>query len=414
MKLINYEQIIQIARAYYKSNQYQQVKSILQQFIQQGVQRDEIYFLIGNAHYCLDEYKQAIKAYHHAIQINPNVAIFYANLGKTYVQLQVYDEAINLYHKAIAIEPNYLEVYHNLIYVYSITQKTSDAIKVCGQILDKGCDSNSLGVASRSSYNRQNPSSAYLSYIDMYSELHVDGDLGNKISSEKMYSGASIIPWVTTVKSLIILTDSRTLLDYGSGKGLQYKKMLLEDENQIKYNSLQDYWGVDEIYCYDPAYILHQKLPQKQYDSVVVTDVLEHCHQEDVKWIIDEIFGLTTKFVFANIACYLAHKSFQNGENVHSTIRPAVWWDVILQSVASRYPEIKYCFLVEYIWNDIGSEGGRVFQVLSNLNSFEMEIDPTRVSVLETNSNLGIDVPYKIVIDPRNVLCSKSFFIILG
>ena len=89
---------------------------------------------------------------------------------------------------------------------------------------------------------------------------------------------------------------------------------------QIKYNSLQDYWGVDEINCYDPAYFLYQKLPQKQYDSVVVTDVLEHCHQEDVKWIIDEIFGLTTKFVFANIACYLAQKSFQNGKNVHSTI----------------------------------------------------------------------------------------------
>ena len=86
MKMANYEQIIQIVRAYYKSKQYQQVKSILRQFIQQGVQRDEIYFLIGNAHYCLDEYKQAMKAYHHAIQINPNVAIFYANLGKTYVQ----------------------------------------------------------------------------------------------------------------------------------------------------------------------------------------------------------------------------------------------------------------------------------------------------------------------------------------
>ncbi len=93
------------------------------------------------------------------------------------------------------------------------------------------------------------------------------------------------------MKSLITLTGSRTLLDYGSGKGLQYKKMLLEDGSQIKYNCLQVYWGIDEIYCYDPAYFLHKKLPQKQYDSVLVTDVLEHCHQEDVKWIIDEIFG---------------------------------------------------------------------------------------------------------------------------
>jgi len=136
------------------------------------------------------------------------------------------------------------------------------------------------------------------------------------------------------------------------------------------------------------------------YDGIVTMTGVGHRSVEDI-----------TNADYGN---YLAHKSFQNGENVHSTIRPAVWWDVILQSVASRYPEIKYCFLVEYIWNDIGSEGGRVFQVLSNLNSFEMEIDPTRVSVLETNSNLGIDVPYKIVIDPRNVLCSKSFFIILG
>ena len=82
-----------------------------------------------------------------------------------------------------------------------------------------------------------------------------------KVTPEMAYAGKSIVPRISTIKDLITLTNSKTLLDYGSGKGFQYKSMLLEDRNQMKYKSLQEHWNISEVYCYDPGYSPYQKLP---------------------------------------------------------------------------------------------------------------------------------------------------------
>ena len=206
----------------------------------------------------------------------------------------------------------------------------------------------------------------------MYNKLHIDGDFEDGIRPEAMYMGISTILWIVAIKDLVDLTDSNTLLEYGSGKGIQYKTVLPEDENHVVYQKLKDYWKANEIYCYDPAYPPHQSLPNQQFDGVISTDVLEHCHQEDMKWIINEIFSLARRFVFANIACYRASKSLPNGKNAHCTIRPSVWWDVVLKSIAQNYPEVRYCMLVKYIWSDIKGDEP-VFQVLSNLKSSELD-----------------------------------------
>ena len=198
-----------------------------------------------------------------------------------------------------------------------------------------------------------------------------------------MYMGISTILWIVAIKDLVDLTDSNTLLDYGSGKGIQYKTVLPEDENRVACQKLQDYWETSEIYCYDPAYPPHQNLPNWQFDGVISTDVLEHCHQEDMKWIINEIFSLAKRFVFANVACYRASKSLPNGKNAHCTIRPSVWWDVVLKSIAQNYPEVKYCMLVKYIWSDIKGDEP-VFQVLSNLKPSEqgeIELSPSSATI---------------------------------
>jgi hypothetical protein len=62
-------------------------------------------------------------------------------------------------------------------------------------------------------------------------------------------------------------------------------------------------------------------LPEGRFDGVVCTDVLEHCPEEDLPWIVGELFGYARLFVFANVACYPAAKKLPNGENAHCTIR---------------------------------------------------------------------------------------------
>ena len=45
------------------------------------------------------------------------------------------------------------------------------------------------------------------------------------------------------------------------------------------------------ITCYDPGYEPHSRLPQGKFDGVLCTDVLEHCPQDDLEWIVGELFG---------------------------------------------------------------------------------------------------------------------------
>ena len=398
MKKISLERAIQIALEYYQLKQYKQVTEILQPLIQHSIQDDGIYLLVGNAYYYLGQYQLAVQAYSEGIRIHADSVDLHANLGNTYIRQGYYDNAIDSYNNAIVVDPDCIIVRRNLIYAYSAVRQTQSAIQECDEILLAiGCQPNNLDIVLESQYHRQNPSPVYLSLIDMYSELHINGDSRDKIDAQKMYSGKSIVPWISTIKELVTSTDSHTLLDYGSGKGLQYQNLLLEDKNQLRYRGLQDYWKVDEIYCYDPAYPPYQKFPEKQYDAVISTDVLEHCNQEDIKWIIDEIFSLAEKFVFINMACYHADKSLPNGNNVHCIIRPTGWWDELLQSVVPSYPRIKYCILLEYILVDIEGEK-RMFEICSNfVPADDIALDPFAITILEADENLVPYVPYRIL-----------------
>ena len=141
---------------------------------------------------------------------------------------------------------------------------------------------------------------------------------------------------------------AKTLLDYGAGKGMQYQPMQIIAEGIGEWPSIQTFWGVDEIYCYDPAYTPFNQLPNKKFDGVISTDVLEHCPEEDIPWILDEIFGYATRFVFANVACYPAKKRLPNGENAHCTIREPEWWQRLLSEVSSKHAGIKWEVWVQY------------------------------------------------------------------
>jgi FkbM family methyltransferase len=91
-------------------------------------------------------------------------------------------------------------------------------------------------------------------------------------------------------------------------------------------DGIAEYWDVDEVQCYDPGYAPHSARPEGRFDGVICTDVLEHCPEEDVPWILEEIFGYAGRFVYLNVACYPARKTLPNGENAHITVRPPEWW----------------------------------------------------------------------------------------
>lgn len=191
-------------------------------------------------------------------------------------------------------------------------------------------------------YSRHNPSPRYRDLLRMYQEMHQVGERFHGLPAEKTFDGRSLRPQAARIKRLIDETGALRILDYGSGKGQQYNALPFSAGDGQTWDSVIDYWGVDEVVCFDPAYAPYSKLPEGRFDGVISTDVLEHCPEEDVGWIAAEIFSYAERFVYATIASYPAHKHLPNGENAHCTIRPPEWWQDTLARAAAAHPGVRW------------------------------------------------------------------------
>ncbi len=191
-------------------------------------------------------------------------------------------------------------------------------------------------------YNRSNPSPDFLDMVQMYETLHVEGEHSAGKSGEETFPGKMLIKHAPGIKDMIDRIGADSILDYGAGKGQGYLQKNLQLTRELKVESIQGYWGVREIRCYDPGYAPFSELPSGQFDGVICTDVLEHITEPDVPWVIEEMFAYARRFVYANVACFPAVKLLPNGQNAHCTLHPPEWWAGVVHAVAMRYPRISY------------------------------------------------------------------------
>ncbi len=200
------------------------------------------------------------------------------------------------------------------------------------------------------SFSRANPSPRYRELLAQYRTMHIRGEQFQNIPPEQTFSGQSLPRHAGNIKQLIDLHAARTLLDYGAGKGAQYQPLRVDVPGLGQFASIPEYWGVDNITCYDPGFEPFSRLPSGQFDGVISTDVLEHCPEDDIAWILGEMFRFAAKFLYANVACYPAKKRLSNGENAHCTIRPADWWQTQLSDVADVYPTVRYYVCLDQLF----------------------------------------------------------------
>ncbi len=186
-----------------------------------------------------------------------------------------------------------------------------------------------------SQFNRFNPSPRYRDMIGLYKTLHVQGDKLHNIPAEKTFDGQSLRGHVVMIAQIVAEFGIHTVLDYGSGKALGYTKLKGKRDGK-PVTGLKDIWGVDDITLYDPAFEPNSKLPTGKFDLVVCTDVLEHCPEEDIPWIVGEIFGMSERFVFCTVASYPAIKILPNGENAHITLKSPAWWKEVFDVASGR------------------------------------------------------------------------------
>jgi hypothetical protein len=190
-------------------------------------------------------------------------------------------------------------------------------------------------------YSRKQPSPRYQRLVELYRGMHTEGERFLGLSPEHTFPGKSLPPQAHHIRRLLAETGAQGLLDYGSGKGQQYRYWPYRDAEGNNHPNVQAYWGVP-VHCYDPAYTPCSTLPEGRFDGVICTDVLEHVPEEDVPWVVDELFGYAHLFVFANVACFPAGKRLPNGQNAHCTVKPVKWWCREFERAAARHPGVRY------------------------------------------------------------------------
>lgn len=161
----------------------------------------------------------------------------------------------------------------------------------------------------------------YKQYYEQYNQIRPDY---SSLKKEDLYC----------LNGLVIGTKSKTVLDYGSGKGEQYSV-----HHVNRTFNIED----DKVTCYDIGVPEFNTLPQQTFDGVICTDVLEHIPEEQLPTNLQAIFSKANKFVFVIIHTGSSSVTLPNGENAHCTIKPPGWWNQFISSY--NVNDIPLCIL---------------------------------------------------------------------
>jgi len=151
--------------------------------------------------------------------------------------------------------------------------------------------------------------------IELYKQLH----------SQNSHYGDTGSRYVKRIVSHIEQYKSDSVLDFGCGKG----KLAVE----LSKLGLR----IDE---YDPAIEGKEKIPQKHYDMIITTDVLEHLYEDEIQIICSDFLSLSPLTMFHVICTRLADNLLPDGSNAHKTVKPIEWWDEKLKSYTGFKTEI--------------------------------------------------------------------------
>ncbi len=173
------------------------------------------------------------------------------------------------------------------------------------------------------------------SLVPLYREMAADN---------RTFLGLSVLQHADAIHAHLVFTKSKTVLDYGCGRGDQHHGD----------HKLWKKWGIrwSDIVLYDPAFPHTDTLPDRRFDAVICNDVLEHIPEDEVDRFIADLFNHAKKLIWASVCCRPAKKTFPGTDiNLHVTIKPLEWWDAKFKEIAAIFPPelaIKYV-LVESV-----------------------------------------------------------------
>ncbi len=106
----------------------------------------------------------------------------------------------------------------------------------------------------------------YITSVNRGSEFH---------KNNKTWSGKGTLQYFDILDSLIQKHQIKTVLDFGSGKGLQYTEYHIDKKLNI------------EVVCYDPCLHGLDNWPSSKYDMVIALDCVTNIDKDLIPWMYD-------------------------------------------------------------------------------------------------------------------------------
>ena len=216
-------------------------------------------------------------------------------------------------------------------------------------------------------FNRDTPSPKYTSLLEEYKVMHN--------YSDRMFNGRSLLKFVDIIKAYLEKNGCQSVLDYGSGKGALYTEDFHTITKEIN-KPLPEYWDLDLCAMYDPAYEEHSTLPDRKFDAVISTDVLEHIPEADLGWVLREMYSKAEKMVFLNVACFPALKKLKDGSNAHVYIFSTDEWIRFAAIESVPFKDIVVYIFADNIDPDDGEFTVRGFKIENKPHVIELQGEP--------------------------------------
>ena len=113
------------------------------------------------------------------------------------------------------------------------------------------------------------------------------------------------------LNSFLKNNNSRSILDYGCGKG-----------DLVKYLT-ESY----SCYGYDPSIEKYNnEHNDKNFDTLICLDVLEHIPENELGHLFEHIKSYNTKNLYFIVSTRYAKTKLPDGRNCHETVKSYEWW----------------------------------------------------------------------------------------
>jgi hypothetical protein len=93
---------------------------------------------------------------------------------------------------------------------------------------------------------------------------------------------------------------------------------------------------------YDPATRALSERPSSRFDGVACLEGLDFLPDEDVPWVVDELFGYARRLVYAAVSDRALSKPLPGGTRLDSRPRDRSWWYEHFETAAARHPDVHW------------------------------------------------------------------------